>query len=200
MSRHVGPRGAAVAALLVLAALLSGCTGFGGRGQDSQVEDTLDLGADAGTPVAIDADGAAGAMTAPADNPAGATAQLPADGAMRVHFAPIVGAPVDKITALSRRLSTAGPAANIRIEPSRAAGINHEIRGYFSALSENGATTVIHVWDVFNPQGQRVHRIQGQARVAGASGDPWASVPAATMEQIADTVLSEYRAWRGQSA
>lgn len=179
-----------VAMMALLAVLVAGCT-MGGNQQSSQVEQTLDVGGAVNPNLE--------AVT-PGATPETAPTQAFAPNAARVHFAPIVGAPVDKVTALSRRLAAAGPANNVRIEPSQSAAVNHEIRGYFSALSENGATTVIHVWDVFSPNGQRVHRIQGQARVAGASGDPWASVPPSTMEQIADTVLSEYLTWRGQSA
>jgi len=179
--------------IAAIAALTAGCT-LGGNQQANQVEQTLDVGAGS---VAVNPN--LDAVT-PGATPQTAPAQAFAPNAARVHFAPIVGAPVDKVTSLSRRLAATGPTNNVRIEPSQSAGVDHEIRGYFSALSENGATTVIHVWDVFTPGGQRVHRIQGQARVAGASGDPWASVPAATMEQIADTVLSEYLTWRGQPA
>jgi hypothetical protein len=116
-----------------------------------------------------------------------------------VYFAPVVGAPVTSVSALSARLSTAAAANGIKLEPSASVSINHEIRGYFSALSESGTITVIHVWDVFTPQGQRVHRIQGEEKIVGAASDPWAAVPAATMEKIADSVLRQYATWRGAS-
>lgn len=175
------------------AALIAGCTVLGGQ-SGNQVENTLVVTPPSATPVNPDL-----ATATPGADAQAATPQAFAPNAARVHFAPIVGAPVDKVGALSARLATTGPANNVRIEPSVGAGINHEIRGYFSALSENGTTTVIHVWDVFTPAGERVHRIQGQARVAGASANPWSSVPPSTMEQIADTVLNEYVAWRGQA-
>ncbi|MDZ7822737.1 MAG: hypothetical protein U5K75_00940 [Ahrensia sp.] len=120
-------------------------------------------------------------------------------GQSQVYFAPIVGAPVANVTALSRRLSAAATANNISLQPTATPTINHEIRGYFSALSDAGSTTVIHVWDVFSPDGQRVHRIQGQEQIAGQAADPWSIVPAATMEAIADTVLSQYAQWRSTS-
>jgi hypothetical protein len=117
----------------------------------------------------------------------------------RVHFAPIVGAPVDKVEALSKRLVAAGSAQGVRLvsqdAAGNAAGYTHEIKGYFSAFSENGSTTVIHVWDVITPSGQRVHRIQGQETVPGVTPDPWASVTPATMEAIADKVIAAYAAW-----
>lgn len=113
----------------------------------------------------------------------------------RVYFAPVVGVSIDKVDPLSKRLAPAGSANGIRLVPADAGGYTHEIKGYFSAFSENGTTTVIHVWDVITPSGQRVHRIQGQEKVPGASPDPWASVSPATMEAIADKVIAAYAAW-----
>jgi hypothetical protein len=179
-----------VAAVLAFTLALGACT----TSDDSAnaVESTLNV---ENTP------GAAAAVDPNATTTENAAApQAFAAGAARLHFAPIVGAPVEKVTALSRRLSAAGAQNNIRIEPSASAGVDHEIRGYFSALSENGQTTVIHVWDVFTPSGQRVHRIQGQERVSGTNADPWQAVPASAMERIADTMLSDYNAWRGRAA
>ncbi|MEN0002035.1 MAG: hypothetical protein AAF940_14230, partial [Pseudomonadota bacterium] len=68
--------------------------------------------------------------------------------------------------------------------------------GYFSAISSGNQTTVTHVWDVFSPAGERVHRIQAQETVPGNASDPWSIVPSATMEQIATKVLDQYAAWR----
>lgn len=127
------------------------------------------------------------------------TSNQPNAAVGNVYFAPIVGAPVSKVTALSKRLSAAAPLNSIKLQASSSTTIDHEIRGYFSAFSESGQTTVIHVWDVFTPQGQRVHRIQGQEKVAGTGTEPWSVVPPATMEQIADSVLRQYASWRSTS-
>ena len=174
---------AALSALLAIL-FLAGCT-TADEGSSSAVESTLNV---------------PGAVTAIDPLAESATPAAFAGNAARVHFAPIVGAPMAQVTVLSQRLSAAGPQANVRLLPANTRGIDHEIRGYFSALSENGQTTVIHVWDVFTPGGQRVHRIQAQERVPGAAGDPWAAVPNSVMQQIADRVLTEYVTWRGTGA
>jgi hypothetical protein len=166
------------------------------------VENALSVESTPGAAAAVDPN-AATTATGEALISGSQTAAAPqafAANAARVHFAPIVGAPVDRVAALSSRLSASGAQNNIRIMPSASSGVDHEIRGYFSALSENGQTTVIHVWDVFTPSGQRVHRIQGQERVPGTNADPWQAVPASAMERIADTMLSDYNAWRGRAA
>jgi hypothetical protein len=133
------------------------------------------------------------------DAPQVADLPPPPEGGANVYFAPIVGAPVDKVTALSRRLSAEAETANIRLSPGRASTLTYEVKGYFSALNEGGTTTIIHVWDIFTPDGQRVHRIQGQEAVAtpdAPANDPWAAIPPATMEQIANSFLADYQRWR----
>ncbi len=197
--RNAPARLAALATLLVLTLAAAACT-TPDDGSNT-VENALSVESTPGAAVAVDPNAAT--TTGEALISGSETAAAPqafAANAARVHFAPIVGAPVDRVAALSRRLSASGARNNISILPSASSGVDHEIRGYFSALSENGQTTVIHVWDVFSPSGQRVHRIQGQERVPGTNADPWQAVPASAMERIADTMLSDYNAWRGRPA
>ncbi|MEO0544041.1 MAG: hypothetical protein AAFY99_09525 [Pseudomonadota bacterium] len=144
---------------------------------------------------------AAPAQSAPAPvataAPTTQTTQVePATGQPQVYFAPIVGAPVDKVTALSQRLSARSAQQGIQLIAARGPTTTHEIRGYFSAISTSNGTIVTHVWDVFTPAGVRVHRIQGQETVSGNASDTWSVVPATTMQTIADKVLSNYNAWR----
>lgn len=113
----------------------------------------------------------------------------------RVYFAPVVGAPVQLVAALSKRLGAVGSANGVTLVSQGTPGMTNEIKGYFSAFTENGSTSVIHVWDVVSPSGQRVHRIQGQEVVPGATSDPWASVTPETMDSIADKVMSQYILW-----
>lgn len=121
-------------------------------------------------------------------------------GTDAVYFAPIVGAPADKVTILSQRLAESAQANSVTVVPENARGLTHEIRGYFSAFSEDGSTSIIHVWDVFTPQGDRVYRIEARETVPGAASDPWTVVPAETMRKAADTLLADYRGWRAQAS
>lgn len=138
-------------------------------------------------------------VTTSAPTPSPEPSQAPAETISNVFFAPVVGAPVDSVTALSAGLSSVAPLKGIKLEPSSSISINHEVRGYFSALSEGGTITVIHVWDIFTPQGQRVHRIQGQEKIVGAASDPWQAVSSSTMQEIANKMLTEYVDWLGEA-
>ncbi len=61
-------------------------------------------------------------------------------------------------------------------------------------MSEGGSTTVIYVWDVLDPGGNRLHRIQGQAKAKGR-GEGWAAVPPAIMQAIADRTIDDFAQW-----
>lgn len=179
------PRLAGLACLLVL---LAACTGSDKVLDLDAPPDNDKAAAQARFPDIAGEQAAPGAVA-----PSNAPTKVPEIA--RVYFAPVVGVSIDKVEPLSKRLAPAGSASGIRLVPADAGGYTHEIKGYFSAFSENGTTTVVHVWDVITPSGQRVHRIQGQEKVPGASPDPWDSIQPATMEAIADKVIAAYAAW-----
>jgi hypothetical protein len=115
----------------------------------------------------------------------------------QIRFMPVIGAPVNAVTPLSRQLAVEARNRGLAILSASDPGGEHVLKGYFSADSFDGQTTVYYVWDILDPSGTRLTRIQGQESFPGGSGDPWASVPAGVMEKIATRTLSDYIAWRG---
>ena len=137
----------------------------------------------------------------PAAQPPAATAsQPPATVAAintnaRVQFAPVVGASGEASTPLAARLSTRASARGITLVGAGESSATHVMKGYFSAFSDDGQTTVIYVWDVMDPAGTRVHRIQGQASAPSRGGEGWPSVDPSTMETIADRTVDDLASW-----
>ncbi|PSH56125.1 hypothetical protein FY050_08245 [Phyllobacterium endophyticum] len=142
---------------------------------------------------------------APTPAPAGASttaagaAQMAPSGATqrtaKLRFAPIVGAPIAAATPLSQRLSALAKEKGITLGTAAETDNTHIMKGYFSALPDGNQTTIIYVWDVLDPAGTRLHRIQGQEKVPGGGADPWSTVPAKVMEGIADKAIQGYLAW-----
>lgn len=134
----------------------------------------------------------------PAQTQAQTRAALPA-GQVRgqIRFMPVIGAPVNAVTPLSRQLAVEARNRGLAILSASDPGGEHVLKGYFSADNFNGQTTVFYVWDILDPAGSRLTRIQGQEVFPGGSGDPWASVPADVMERIATRTMADYTAWRG---
>ncbi len=155
--------------------------------------------------VTVNPGGAApAASTAPAAAPPTAplspAQQLAAISATRMQFAPIIGAPVEQVTPLSRRLTVKAKEKNLTIYPASEKNVTHVLKGYFSLLNESGQLKVVYVFDVLDGSGNRLHRIQGlQSTPSSSASASWESVPAALMETIADQTIDGFIAWRGAS-
>jgi len=135
--------------------------------------------------------------TAP-ELPVAVNAVDPASAIARVRVAPVVGAPPAAAQTLSDRLESEAAARRIALVAAGTA--THDMKGYFSAITEGGNTTVIYVWDIFDPAGNRVHRIQGQVSAPGTSPDGWTSVSAETLATVAMRTMEELAAWIGQGS
>ncbi len=116
--------------------------------------------------------------------------------ASTIRFLPIIGAPVQAVTPLSRQLGASARASGLLIRSSTDTSSEHILKGYLSAFDSDGKVTVIYVWDVLDAAGARLHRIQGQETVPASQGDPWAAVPAATMQLIGQKTIAGYMQWR----
>lgn len=113
-----------------------------------------------------------------------------------IRFLPIIGAPVQAVTPLSRQLGAEARARGLTIKSASDASSEHILKGYFSAFSDSGNVTITYVWDILDASGGRLHRIQGQEVVPSGAQDPWAAVPASVMQQIATKSMAEYVSWR----
>jgi hypothetical protein len=123
-------------------------------------------------------------------------ASLPPASGPTIRFLPIIGAPVQAVTPLSRQLGAQARANGLTIRPSSDNSTEHILKGYFSAFSDGGKVTIVYVWDILDGSGARLHRMQGQESVPGSGQDPWASVPGSTMETIAAKTIQDYVSWR----
>lgn len=111
-----------------------------------------------------------------------------------VQFAPVVGAPETAANVLSQQLLARAGEVGLTLVPVGQTG-NLAMRGYFSAFSEGGQTTVVYVWDVVDPAGNRVHRIQGQETTPTTQVEGWPSVSDAAMQAIAVQTVDQLVAW-----
>ena len=110
-------------------------------------------------------------------------------------IAPVTGAPRGAVLPMSRAMAARG--REIGIDFARGGAATHELRGYFSINDDGAETRVVYIWDVLTPPGRRVHRIRGQEVLPPApGGDPWRSVPVATMERIGASTVDRYARWR----
>ncbi|MGX5849707.1 hypothetical protein ACWGTO_21775 [Mesorhizobium sp. PL10] len=153
------------------------------------------------------APGTAPATPAPSSPAVGATTPAnPAQSAAalaktRLQIAPIVGASVEAATPLTAELQTRARQRGITLAGSSDQAATHVLKGYFSTMTEGKDTTVIYVWDVYDPAGNRLHRINGQQKAASVNAaEGWPAVAPATMQAIADQTIDQFAAWLGGRA
>ncbi|URK87315.1 hypothetical protein LP421_27750 [Rhizobium sp. RCAM05350] len=135
-----------------------------------------------------------------AQPPQKAAAIAPAAAAGTIRFLPIIGAPVEVITPLSKQLGNEARSHGLTIKAVSDTSSQHILKGYFSALNDGGKTTVVYVWDVLDGTGNRLHRIQGQDTVNATAANLWSVVPPQTMQAIATKTINEYLSWRASNA
>ncbi|WP_117193683.1 hypothetical protein [Rhizobium terrae] len=125
-------------------------------------------------------------------------ASLPsaAPAAGTIRFLPIIGAPVQAVTPLSRQLGAQARASGLTIRPSGDTNTEHILKGYFSAFADGGRVTIVYVWDILDGSGARLHRMQGQERIPANGSDPWAAVRPSIMEAIGNKTIQDYMSWR----
>ena len=110
-------------------------------------------------------------------------------------FEPFDGVPVNIGDNLTQRLMANASTYEINIIPRLQDDATYRVRGHIEATSDNTATIISYIYDVFDSNGARVHQINGQ-EIAGASlGDPWSPVADGAIDQIAIRSLIEIRNW-----
>lgn len=115
---------------------------------------------------------------------------------VKLQIAPIVGASVEAATPLTERLAARARERGIQLAGGSDRSATHALKGYFSVLSEGKDTTVIYVWDVYDPAGNRLHRISGQQKTPSANGaEGWTAVSPAVMQTIADSTIDQLSTW-----
>ena len=110
-------------------------------------------------------------------------------------FEPFDGAPVNIGDSLTQLLTSNSTTYKIRIIPRVKDNATYRVRGYLVATSDDTATIISYVYDVFDTNGARVHRINGREIGAASLGDPWSAVADGTVNQIAIRTLIELRNW-----
>ena len=120
-------------------------------------------------------------------------------GGNSIRFLPIIGAPVEAVTPLSRQLGADARSLGLTIKSSSDASAGYILKGYLSAFEDGPQISVTYVWDVLDNNGNRLHRIQGAESAPLKRGDPWTAVPPAVMQKIASKTMSEFNSWRNSS-
>ncbi len=182
---------------LLAATLLCGCT----RASDVLEPSSIKPAENAATSPAAPAGPATGVapQTATASTGVSPARETAALARTRLQVAPIVGATVEAAAPLTERLAMRARERGITLAGSTAGQApTLMLKGYFSAMTEGTDTTVVYVWDIYDAQGNRLHRINGQQKAPSVEGGKdWSAVSPATMQAIADATMDQLATWLG---
>ena len=160
--------------LLLAIALMAGCSG---------TQDVLEPSAIAPAPPV----GSAASAVEGQDS-----AAVPSPTRLRID--PIVGTSVEAAIPLVERLATGARAHRIAIAGSADTSATHVLKGYFSAVPEGDDTIIVYVWDIYDPAGNRLHRISGRQKAPGRGGG-WSAASPEAMQAIADATITLLSDW-----
>lgn len=127
----------------------------------------------------------------------GTSVAAPVKGAAaRFAFAPIEGVPVPVLQAMSNALNQDATAFKLNVVPYNDPSAVYFVRGYLSAVAEGPNAKLVYVWDVFDRQGARLHRVTGQ-EMGGAftGGDPWTGIGAANINAASRRTMDNLAKW-----
>lgn len=122
------------------------------------------------------------------------TQPIPKDQ-VTVAFEPFTGIPGNIADDLATEIATAAEANNITLVKRIGSPATYRVKGFLSAVSSDNAANIVYVFDVFDANGKRLHRITGERQAGVSSGDPWSGVGTATLNQIATNVMFQLDAW-----
>lgn len=134
--------------------------------------------------------------------PAGATsmrsAPIRGDNA-RFAFAPVNGAPVDILRDMSTAMNREASSHRLKVVANGDPTATYVVKGYLSAIGDGAGTTLVYVWDIFDANGVRLHRITGQEPGKPAGSDPWTGVEGPTVTVAARRTMDALSEWVKES-
>lgn len=184
---------------LGLLAGLSACTSTDGpvaaietAGQTSNPTSPIDIDAATYATPAGEGDGAELALVPPTSDQSATST---------IRFMPIIGAPLEAVTPMSRRLRTEAGRLGLTVLPFQDETSAYVLKGYLSAERGEATNTVYYVWDVLDGSGNRLHRIRGTIEAekpSQAGATTWDDIPSAAMESVAEQSLQAFTLWESQ--
>jgi len=115
-------------------------------------------------------------------------------GSPKISIAPIIGAPENVTSEMTKALVVAGSERNLTFIPGTSGG-NYTMRGYLLASPERRGAKISYIWDVSDAKGAKVTRVSGEEVVAkGSRSDPWSGVDSTVIRSIAGKTASKLAA------
>lgn len=114
---------------------------------------------------------------------------------MTLAFEPFTGIPGNVADDLASEIAAAAKLKKITLVKRVGSPATYRVKGFLSAISSDNAASVVYVFDVFDANGKRLHRITGERQAGVYAGDPWSGVSTSQLNLIATDVIFQLDAW-----
>jgi hypothetical protein len=120
----------------------------------------------------------------------------PVQGAnLKVAVTTVTGIPGRLQIALEESLRKFAATRNLTIVSYGDSAATYRITGYISAVGDVNRVLLVYVWDVFDADGNRVHRFSGQEPTGGSGADPWTAVSVQLIDHAARETIDALADW-----
>lgn len=109
----------------------------------------------------------------------------------KIQIAPIIGSPDNVARDLAAQLTTAIERNRLTVAKAPNVTAEYTLRGYIVASREKTGSKISYIWDITDPAGKRIKRLEGEELAPGAGKDPWSSVTPQVVQRIADKAASQ---------
>lgn len=125
---------------------------------------------------------------------------LPTVASAKVAFEPVTGLPDDRTPFFAAALGRAAAEQQLNVVGRGSEEVDYRLKGYVTARSQGDVTVVSYVWDVFDRDNARLHRIEGEERLPAALPNPWQTVTDDALQALAQDTVTKLQAWLGSGA
>lgn len=117
-----------------------------------------------------------------------------------IAFEPVAGIPDDRSTVLAEELVTGAIDRGITVVPRDSDDVTLRLQGHFSAARAGSTTRLTYVWDIFDREERRVHRLRGTETVDAGLPDPWQAVTDEVLRRAARQSVTDLAGWLDEGA
>jgi hypothetical protein len=107
----------------------------------------------------------------------------------------VTGMPGADQIELEQALKKFATTRNLQLVDWGDATATYRVEGYISAIGDSNRVILVYVWDVFDAEGNRIHRFTGQEPARGGGADPWTAVTLGLVDDAARQTIDALADW-----
>ncbi len=107
----------------------------------------------------------------------------------------VTSIPGEFAIALDESLKRYAATRKVNIVSQDSPSATYRVSGYISAIGDTNRVMLVYVWDVFDGNGNRLHRFSGQEPAGMGGADPWTAVTTKVIDDAARQTVDALADW-----